>query len=300
MFLIILVNLLYALVCPLGKIALNYTTPLFLTAFRMILSGSILLFYQYIYRSDKFIIKRKHILYLLIGSVFSIYLTNVLEFLGLDYLSPAKTAFLYNLYPFSSALVSYIYLNERMSKIKWLGLAIGFLGSLPLLLSDTSQEVTLYKFFGFISLPELAVIGAVFACPFGWIFVQKLIWEDKYDSVMANGVTMFAGGLMALVHSMLVESWNPLPITNTVDFLKTSLTLMLVSNIISNSLFVELLKTYSLTFLSFTGFVTPLLTAIFDKFFFGYAISYSFYISTAIMLIGFYLFYKDELKGRTP
>lgn len=300
MILVIIVNLLYALVCPIGKAALNYTSPLFLTAFRMILAGSVVLGYQYFFRREHFRVSPRHIGSLAIASFFTIYLTNWLEFLGLDYLTPAKTAFLYNLYPFAAALLSYIYMHEQLSHKKWLGLTIGFLGSLPLLLADTSQEIPFHKYLGFLSLPELAVIGAVFACPFGWIFIQKSICQDGYDSIMAVGITELAGGAMALAHSYFTETWNPLPVTNGLWFLITAFGLIIVSNIICNILYIELLKKYSLTFLSFTGFTTPLLTAVFDWLFFGYTVSYAFYISTAIMSVGFFLFFIEEYKkGQT-
>lgn len=293
MFLVILVNVLYALVCPLGKIALYYAYPIFLTAYRMIISGIFVLGYQYAYRRHKFTVSKKEIWPLALGAIFSIYITNWLEFSGLDDLSPAKTAFLYNLYPFASALLSYLYLGEKLGFKKLIGLIIGFLGSLPLLLVNTVGDSPAYKYMGLISLPEISVIAAVFACPFGWIFIQKAVCDDKLDSVMANGITMLAGGIMALVHSFIVEPWTPFPITDYPYFLLTSFTLMLVSNILANTLYIELLKTYSLTLLSFSAFMTPLLTACFDKVLFGYPIALVFYLSTIIMFLGFYLFYKE-------
>lgn len=295
MFFIILVNILYSLLCPIGKIALNYSTPLFLTAFRMIVAAVILLTYQYVYQRNKFFISRDQIFSLVLASFFSIYLANVLEFVGLDYLTPTKTAFLYNLYPFASALLSYLFVDEILTKRKWFGLLIGFLGSLPLLLADSAQEANLHKYFGFLSLPEIAILVAVFACPLGWILTQKAICEEKCDSVMAVGITSLVGGLFALGHSYYSDIWNPLPVSNYGYFALTSLGLIIISNIISSIIYVELLKTYTLTFLSFSGFIAPLLTALFDWIIFGYTVSYAFYISTGIMFVGFYLFYMDEL-----
>lgn len=296
MFLILIVNILYALICPLGEIALRYTTPLFLTASRMLLAGFFVLWYQYTFRRSKFTFSRKNIWSLALASIFSIYLTNWLEFWGLKYLTPAKTTFLYDLYPFAAAILSYFFMHEKLSGKKWLGLAIGFLGSLPLLLEHHEPKGEFYKFLGFLSLPELAVLGAVFACPFGWIFIQKSICKEGYDAIMANGVTMFAGGIMALTHSFLTENWNPLPVTNMTGFLITTLAFIIISNIICNTLYIELLKKYSLTFLSFTSFTTAPITALFDWLIFGYTASIYFFLSSVIMFIGFYLFYKEELK----
>lgn len=288
MILLVLVNFFYGLVYPIGKIALRHTTPLFLTGFRMLASSLVVLGCYLLFKHRAATFNRKAIIPLILGGLFAVYIANWLEFFGLDSLSPAKTAFLYNLYPFAAALVSYIYLGHKLTHGKWLGLTIGFLGSLPLLYQDAGS-----LFFG---LPDLAVISAVFAVSFGWIFIQQATCQYGCDSILANGITMLVGGVAALVHSYGTELWNPVPVTNTHQFIIWSIALMITSNILANSLYIMLLKRYSLTFLSFTSFLTPLLTALLDYFMLGLSVSYTFYISSAIMGLGFYLFYKDELS----
>ncbi|MBA3954751.1 DMT family transporter [Candidatus Dependentiae bacterium] len=291
---VFLLNIFYALVCPIGKVALYYTSPLFLTGFRMVLGGAVVLAYQYIFRRDRFVVPTISWWPLFWAAVYTIYLTNWLEFLALEHLTPAKTSFLYNLYPFVSALLSVTYLREGLSGKKWLGICIGLLGSIPLLISADAADPHLYKYFGLVSVPELALLASVLVCPLGWIFIQKAVCQKGCDSVMANSVTMLIGGLMALVHSGLTENWNPVPVTNVPWFLITTGGLIVVSNLICNTMYIELLKKYTITFLSFTGFITPIVTAIFDWLFFGYRVPTTFYISMSIMFIGFYIFYKAE------
>ena len=295
MFLVFLVNILYAFICPLGKAALAYTSPLFLTGFRMILGGCIILGYQYFFRRAHFKITASAWRPLVIASVFAIYLTNWLEFAALDYLSPAKTTFLYNLYPFVSALLSFLYVNEQLSRLKWLGILCGILGSLPLLISADPAGPSLIKYFGIVSLPEIALLISVIACPLGWLFIQNAVCKHNCDSIMANGITMLFGGLLALMHSYSTELWQPVPISNIRGFALTTGSLLLLSNIVCNTLYIELLKTYSVTFLSFTGFITPLITALIDWLFFGYTVSPAFYVSSILMATGFYIFYTQEL-----
>jgi drug/metabolite transporter (DMT)-like permease len=297
MILLIIMNVAYALLFPLSKVALNYSSPVFLTGFRMTLAGLIVLGYQYSFRRTYFTLPINYFKPLLFAAFMSIYLTNVLDFWGFQYMTATKSCFLYNLYPFASAVLSWIYFNERLSLKKLLGLALGFAGALPMIF--TSAHVSnIPKFSGFFLLPELAIIAAIIASPFGWIFVQKLLCEHNYDSVMANGITMFMGGIMAVVHSLLIETWNPLPVTSMKGFLLSSLALMFLSNVIGNSLYVELLKKYSMTFLSFTAFSEPLLTAIFDWLFFGIKVPTAFYLSIMIVFIGLYLFYKQEFEPK--
>lgn len=94
-------------------------------------------------------------------SLLSIYLTNVLELWSMQYLSPTKACFIYGLSPFLTVILSSIYFGEKITKIKILGLLIGFLGFIPVLMSQTDPESFL-KVLIFLSPPDFAMIGAVF------------------------------------------------------------------------------------------------------------------------------------------
>jgi drug/metabolite transporter (DMT)-like permease len=295
MFFIFLLNICYALVCVIGKVALNYTSPLFLTGFRMTLGGFLVLGYQYFFRSNYFTVPKEAWKPLLWTALYAIYLTNWLEFAGLEHLTPAKTAFLYTLVPFSSALISIFYLGEKLSFNKKLGIGVGFLGSLPLLLSPDSASPELIKYWGLFSGPELALLASIIVYPLGLLFMQQAVCSKQCDTIMANGITMLIGGIIALIHSFITEGWLPLPITDLTGFLFSTFGLILFSNIICNTLYIEMLKKYSITFLAFTGFIIPLVTALLDWIIFGYKVPYTFYLSNFLIIVGFYLFSKEEL-----
>src|SRR4051812_21873493 len=99
---LILVILMYATwssVFSIGKLALAYSPPFFLTGFRMAMAGVLILLFLAITKRSAFRVNKKQWISLLLLSFFSIYLTNVLEFWGLQYLSAAKTCFIYSLSP---------------------------------------------------------------------------------------------------------------------------------------------------------------------------------------------------------
>lgn len=160
---------------------------------------------------------------------------------------------------------------------------------------DTSVEQPV-PFPGGLPLPEIAVIIAIIFSTYGCVVLRQLVCEKNYDSVMINGLNMFIGGGLALVHSLLVDAWNPLPVTNMQGFLMSAGGMLFVSNIVGSSAYIELLKRYSITFLSFTAFSEPLLTALLDWLIFGTKMPSMFYLSVAIVFVGLYLFYSDELK----
>ncbi len=282
---------------PFSKIALKYASPLFLTGFRMALAGIMLLGYQYLFKKEHFVFPTGYWKPLLFAAFVNIYVTNVLCYWGAHYVTPTKSCFLYNLYPFAAAFIAYMYLNERLTPYKWLGLCIGFLGTVPLLFTSESGGAMHTGWHFFIPLPELAIVVSIITDPLGWIFIQKAILHNKCNALMANGLTMFFGGIFALFHSASVEGWSPLPIVNYKGFLLSALALMLISNIVGSVVYIKLLQKYSITFLALSSFIEPLLVGIFDWFLFSLTVPKSFYPSFLVVCLGLYVFYKDELAA---
>lgn len=289
-----LVFLLYALfssVFIICKVALEYTQPLFLVGSRMVVAGVIISMYQLWRQPKSFSLNAK-----IFGlAFFNIYLTNACEVWGLNYLSPAKTCLIYSLSPFIAAAFSFLLFSEKLSPKKWGGLLIGFVGFLPILLSKSSTEELTGSFWGF-SWAELAVCVAAISSVYGWIILRQLVKENDYSPLTANGLSMFFGGILALVHSYFVENWNPLPVTEYLPLIECSVLLLLISNLICYNLYGFLLKKYTATFLSFAGLTTPLFAAFFAWLYFGEIVSAAFYISLTMIFAGLSLFYQEELK----
>lgn len=284
-------------VFSLGKMALAYSPPLFLTGFRMTLAGVLLLGYLAFRNRASFRFTGKQFASLLFLSFFSIYLTNILEFWGLQYLSAAKTCFLYSLSPFFAALFSYLHFNEKMTKKKWIGLGIGFLGFLPVLFTQTgSQE--LFSISSFLSWPVLAIMGAALTSVYGWVLLRLIVKDDSFSPLMANGSSMFIGGILALITSYFVDSWAPLPVAsvNFVPFLQQTLLMTFISNIICYNLYGMLLRKYTATFLSFVGLLSPIFASFTGWIFLGEVPSLIIFISTSIVCLGLWIVYQAELK----
>jgi drug/metabolite transporter (DMT)-like permease len=113
---------------------------------------------------------------------------------------------------------------------------------------------------------------------------------------MGNGLSMVGGGLMSFMHSWFVEQPCHMPMSSWVTFLGWIMLIVVISNIICYTLYAELLKKYTATFLAFTGLTGPLFAAFYDWILFGIGVSRNFYVATALITFGLYLFYKEELK----
>lgn len=297
MLLVVLLYALFGASILASKMILPYTKPIFLTGIRMFLGGAALLSYEYFHPHRTFRFHKEHIWYYLKIVMYGVYITYILRFWALEYMPAFKLSFLFNLAPFLTSLYSYFVFQEKMSSKQWMGLTIGLMGLIPILIARAPSEAKLGELF-FVSWPELAAMLAVASSSYSWIVVRTMVREHTYSPLMINGITMTSGGFLALATSQVVEGFAP--ITSLVPFFLILSFIVIVSNIICHNLYGHLLRSYSATFLSFAGFITPLFTALYEWALLGTLITWHFYLSMGIVFIGLYLFYQDELRVPSP
>jgi drug/metabolite transporter (DMT)-like permease len=296
---VILVLLLYALfatIFPLCKLAFDHhIQPIFFTGMRMLLGGGALLIFQFFLDKRKIVWKKEHTWPIIILIVCNIYLTNVCECWGLQYLSSVKTCFIYNLCPFFTAFFSFLFLNERLSKIKWLGFIIGIIGFIPFFIEKSVAETNVGGLF-FFSWPEIALVVAALATVFGWIAMRRLVL-DGYSPIVANGISMFASAFLIMPTSFFAgESWNPFPVSHWNYALFYIIITTIISNVIAYNMYGWLLNRYTATFLTFAGFASPLFTALFGWLLLTEQVSWTFVFSMVIVFIGLFLFHSEEQR----
>jgi drug/metabolite transporter (DMT)-like permease len=292
---VILLYALFASVFIIEKTSLHYAEPLFSMGCRMELAGLLMLLLHFLLNKNSFKIEKKHLSKLFLLAFFNIYLTNGLEAWSLSQMPAFKACFIYSLSPFAAAFLSYLIFSERLSLKKCLGLTIGFLGIIPLLLEKTALERRLDTPFLF-SLPEIAMLIAMISNVYGWILMKQLVDELSYPFLVANGLSMALGGVMALIHSFVLENWNPSPIVDYKAFISCSLLMIGISNFLCYNLYGILLKRFSATFMSFAGFITQLFTPLFGNIFLKEAVPPLFYLSFVIVFSGLFIFSQEEIK----
>jgi drug/metabolite transporter (DMT)-like permease len=287
---------LFASIFVIAKEALETVRPFFLVGSRMLLAA-IILFAYLLWKDKKLVFPKEHAWKLCLLGLTGIYLTNALEFWGLQFLSPAKTCFIYSLSPFIAALFSFVFLGERMTGRKWTGLGVGILGFGPILLSADGMEPDSDLALFFLSWAELSVVGATVSSVLGWILMRNLVSTHGVSPLVVNAWSMLFGGIMALVNSGLIGEWDPLPYDDMPRLIEVTLLMVVISSLICYNLYGYLLQSYTATFMSFAGFTTPFFTAIFEYLWFGQIVSWSFILSTAFVFMGLFLFYQEELKN---
>jgi len=311
----ILIILLYALLAStftIGKAALDYAQPIFVIAIRMLGAGSMLLGYLFWSNTSALKVQKKDWWLFIQIVLFHIYISFITEFWALQYLTSAKTSIFYNLAPFITAIFAYYLFNDRLTRDQKIGLSIGFLGFIPVLTAQGSGELVVGGV-SFLSLPEISIILSVVSASYGWIVMKKLM-DKHYSPIAINGIGMLIGGFLALITSLTIEGAPELTWvakgrlsyyiytifgpTNAAMLMFGWYTLLLIifANIIFYNLYGLLLKRYTATFLSFAGFLTPIFAAFFGWLIRGEIITWHYFATVAFVVIGLYLFYKDELK----
>jgi drug/metabolite transporter (DMT)-like permease len=289
---------LFASVFTVGKVSLNYAEPFFIIGSRMAVAGLIMILYQFFKDRSAFKFHPSGWLNIIAFALFGIYITNACEFWGLQFLTSSKTCFLYSASPFISAFLSFLILKESMSKRKWWGLGIGFVGLLPILISGgLTSDLKSGGFFMF-SWPELALLIATAASAIGWILLRQTVTHKKISLFVANGLGMLVGGIITLGHSYFVENWNPIPVKEFWPFVETAFALLVISNLLAYNLFGYLLKRYSATFMAFAGFSTPFFAAIFGWLFLKEAVPLPLWGGLGVLFVGLVLFHQEEIKSK--
>lgn len=282
-----------ALAFPLAKFVLAYAPPAFVIGFRMILAGVALLCFcvatgrlkfknQGLTRSDWFGFFK-------VG-LFNVYLAFVPEFWSLQYIDSLKVNLMYSSTPFWAAIMSWFFLGERMPRGKWVAMGIGFLGLIPLFITESGSEA-LFKTLFTVSVPELVLLGAIVSAAYAWFEIKKLL--DRGHAVpLVNGMGMLFGGFMSMVHHLVTYTGSaPLfPVSNVPLFLLLIVGLILSTNVVFYNLYAYLLRTTPLTFLSFTGFLSPVFGTIYGMVFFGEPFHMLYLVAFGLTVLGLRLF----------
>lgn len=292
---VVLLYALLALTFIFAKNAVSFSSPCFLIGFRMIVAGLILLTYQCLILKQGLSIHKKDLWLFLKTALFHIYFAFILEFWALQYISALKTTLIYSATPFIAALLSYFILNELLSKKQIVGVVIGLFGLAPVIMASAEGMESTMEI-AHISLPEIVLFAAVISASYAWFMVKELM-NRGYNLGLINGSAMLIGGVLSLVTSALTEGISQ-PVHDWPNFLLWVGLLIVVANIIVYNLYGWLLRHYSITFISFSGFLCPSFGAFYEWFFMGGSVSWHYLASITLITIGLYVFYRDELKLR--
>lgn len=216
---------------------------------------------------------------------------------AIQYTDPIKICFLFAMSPFITVLFEYFLRTDILTSKKIAGLAIGLLGLVPILL-DVSPGA--YKNIPF----HLEVFGVVvifvstFFFAYGWIVMKRFLTNfPDHPMVIVNGTAMLLGGGFSFLVFLIFSKGNAFPIVLTAEF-PWLMIAFIGSGLITYMIYPYLLKTYTVTFIAFAGFLEPVFGLFYGVVFMQHQITLLSCLAITVLFIGLYIFYKEEIKHR--
>ena len=293
MFLVVFLFAILASTFIFAKKTLMYANPFFIIGFRMILASIFLLGFHLFRNKWRLAIKREDWFLFFKMALFHVYFAFIPEFWALQYLSALKTTLIYSATPFIAAILSYFLLKERLSLIKIGGIVIGLGGLMPVLLSKVTGVEARMELCS-ISIPEGVLFISVVCGAYAWFLVKELM-DKGYGLGLINGMAMLIGGVLSMGTAFTFEGFTN-PVRAWLPFLGWLLLLIISANFIVYTLYAWLLKRYSLTFITFAGFLSPSFGTLYEWLFLGGTISWHYPLSIGLVALGLYVFCLEDFR----
>ena len=237
-------------------------------------------------------------LYLISGALFRMFLPWALIGWSLQHVTAVKYALLNSFAPFITAVLCWVILSEKITKIKILGLLIGSCGIIPILMVKSAQEINFMSQLYSLSLPEIGLLLGIASMCYGWVEMKKLLTlRPEISEIGLRAYDVLLSGIAALVVAILFESkWL---YTESISlFIGTQLAVVLFTTIFGNNLYAWHVRRLSPVLLSLASLSRPFFVALFIWLWYGEPVGLELYCSTGLILIGSIIFYKEEISGK--
>ncbi len=293
---ILALYMIFPLTYSIGKWGLQYGPYALYVGLRMILSGAFLVAGYCIFKRQAMVIEKKDIHYFVMIGLVAFCLSFLAEGWSLPSLPIVKVSLYFALAPFFTALFAALHKLEIITPKKIVGLTVGFCGFVPQLFVDNATGCA-SGVFSFTRY-DLVMLLACATYAYGWIIIKKLSRRTEYDDAWVNGVGMLIGGGFSLLFFAATNrgEWC-MSVKNCPQFLLSAVLLSIVGTF-CYLLYTALLHHFSTTLVSFFSFLEVPFALLFGCIFLQEHINYISFISTAIIALGLYLFYQEELRLR--
>ncbi|MBM7663103.1 drug/metabolite transporter (DMT)-like permease [Bacillus mesophilus] len=185
------------------KILVTYFPPAFMQGTRILIAGlSVLLILLFMKSLRK--VTRKNIIGLLIAAFVGVVGHHLCLAIGLMSTTATNAGLILGLIPLCTAILAMIFLNERLTITKSLGIFMALIGVYLIVMNENGRLNDL-------SIGDLFVLGGVITQAISFILIKKL--AANIESRQMTGMMLVFGSLMLLIISFFTES--PETITTT-------------------------------------------------------------------------------------
>ncbi len=191
-----------------GRQAPGVVAPHMLALLRWALAGLILLAFAWpeLY-AKRALLLRNAWQYLVLGAL-GMWICGAWVYIGARSTVATNIALLYALSPVFIALISALWLHERLGKLQWLGIILAFVGMVHVIIKGRWAALAQVQFVA----GDLWILAATVS----WTVYSLLLkrWPTVF-SPLARLVLIITGGVLLLIPLAIIEAWSGWPLTQT-------------------------------------------------------------------------------------
>ena len=268
-----------------GRMAPGVIAPHMLALLRWSLAGLVLLPFAW----PELLAKRSLVLknawhYLVFGAL-GMWICGAWVYIGARSTGATNIALIYALSPVFIALVSTLWLRERLGWLQWLGIALAFAGLVHVVIKGQWAALSQVK----LVAGDLWILGATVSWTLYSIFLKR--WPTDFSPI-ARLVLIISGGVLVLLPLTMLEALSGLPMTQTLWGWKT-LALVVAAGLIPGAgaylAYAMLQKTLGAARAGLTLYLGPLYAAVVAYAVLGEPIEGYHALGAAVILPGIYL-----------
>jgi len=185
---ILTANIIFGINTPISKNVLQeYLNPYSLTFFRM--AGACMVFWIVSLFLKKEKIKIKDLFFILLASMFGIFINQFSFIQGLSLTTPVNAAIIITSTPIMTMIVSFIFLKEPITIKKALGVFMGASGAILLVITSNSGSLGSGNMWGNILCLASSLSYAIYLTAFKWLIdryhpVSLMKWMFLFAAIM--------------------------------------------------------------------------------------------------------------------
>lgn len=211
---------------------------------------------------------------------------NGFLFVGQQTVPSGVAAIIQGLVPIATALWAMAVLGDRVSRVGWLGVLVGFLG-VGLVVRPTPANLLAGDLTG-----RLLVVLQVASVSLGGVLVERA--DSSLDAVPRAGWSMFVGALV--LHAGSLAAGEPIPGDYQLLTVGAVLYLGVFATAIAFGLFFELLDRYGAFETSLVGYVVPIVATLVGVTFLQESITALSLVGFVVVFVGFGLLKRASLR----
>lgn len=185
----------WGLCWPIYKISLDYTPPILFSGMRTLLGGLFLLLF--VFPKFKLIYMKENWYIYLVSTIFNVILFFGLQTIGLEYMPSGLFSVIVYFQPVLVGLLAWLWLGEKMTGLKILGLVLGFLGVVAVSSKSFSGQLS--------GIGVIIALITALSWAIGTVFLKKV--GDKVDALWLITIQCLVGGMVMTAIGLQVESF---------------------------------------------------------------------------------------------